>query len=334
MAIRLDPVDVLVVGSGMGGAAFCARLAERAPKLRIACLERGGWVDRQAMPPLRRDWQRATLNDWAASPNMRLKSARPSPSADYAIDDTGSPIKPLMWSGVGGSSINWAAHFPRLHPSDFRTRTLDGVGDDWPFDYFDLEPYYDLNDAAMGVCGLAGDPAYPPKPARPMPPLALGRLGDNGGARLRQAWAGIGGRWTRRSTRWRADGRGACNYCGPCQQGCVNSAKASTDLTYWPKAIAAGVELRPNCIAQRIVSRAAGRPASSIAMRRRRACSSPAVMSWSPATASARRGCCSPPTSTARRSGRNLMFHPGGRCAGHVQGRAGRAGGTDRLRAL
>jgi len=162
MEHRLDPVDVVVVGSGMGGAAFCARLAEKAPKLRIVCLERGGWIDPTAMPPLRCDWQRATLNDWAASPNMRLKSARPSPSADYAIDDSGSPIKPLMWSGVGGSSINWAAHFPRLHPSDFETRTLDGVGDDWPFGYFDLEPYYDLNDTAMGVCGVAGDPAYPP----------------------------------------------------------------------------------------------------------------------------------------------------------------------------
>ena len=60
MALRLDPVDVVVVGSGMGGAAFCARLAERAPKLRIACLERGGWVDRQsaaAAPRLAARWR-------------------------------------------------------------------------------------------------------------------------------------------------------------------------------------------------------------------------------------------------------------------------------------
>jgi choline dehydrogenase-like flavoprotein len=72
---RLAPVDVVVVGAGMGGAAFCARLAEKAPGLRIACLERGGWADPAAMPPLRSDWQRATLNDWATSPNMRLRSA-------------------------------------------------------------------------------------------------------------------------------------------------------------------------------------------------------------------------------------------------------------------
>ncbi|MGH6962116.1 MAG: NAD(P)-binding protein, partial [Dongiaceae bacterium] len=164
MPVRHGPVDVVVVGAGMGGAAFCARLSERAPHLRIVCLERGGWVDTAAMPAWRRDWQRATINEWASSPNLRLQAPTPSPSVDYPIDDSGSPFKPLMWSGVGGSTINWAAHFPRLHPSDFRTGTLDGVGDDWPFGYFDLEPYYDLNDAAMGVSGLAGDPAYPPKP--------------------------------------------------------------------------------------------------------------------------------------------------------------------------
>ena len=164
--IRNDPVDVVVVGAGMAGAAFCRRLSERAPRLRIVCLERGDWVRPGDMPATRRDWQRAGLGAWALSPNARLHSAEPSHSADYPVDDASAAIKPLMWNGVGGSTINWGAHFPRLHPSDFRTRTLDGVGDDWPFTYFDLEPHYDQNDAEMGVCGLAGDPAYPPKPPR------------------------------------------------------------------------------------------------------------------------------------------------------------------------
>ena len=29
----------------------------------------------------------------------------------------------------------YTAHYPRLHPSDFKVRTLDGVADDWPIDY-------------------------------------------------------------------------------------------------------------------------------------------------------------------------------------------------------
>ena len=236
-----------------------------------------------------------------------------------------------MWSGVGGSTINWAAHFPRLHPSDFKTRTLDGVGDDWPFGYFDLEPYYDLNDAAMGVCGLAGDPAYPPKPARAMPPLDLGRLGHTAA----RGFDALGWHW------WPVDaainsvaqeGRGACNYCGPCQQGCVNSAKASVDVTYWPRAIASGVELRPHCIVQQIViegGRATGvvyRDADGreVTPARRH------VVVAGNGIGTARLLLASDLDSPAL--GRNLMFHPGRLCARHVQGRAGRADGTDRLR--
>jgi choline dehydrogenase-like flavoprotein len=249
---RLDPVDVVVVGAGLGGSAFCARLSERAPRLRIACLERGDWVDRSAMPAYRPDWQRAVLGAWAPSPNVRLASEPVSASADYALDDSASPIKPLMWNGVGGSTINWAAHVPRLHPSDFRARTLDGVGDDWPLSYFDLEPYYDLNDEAMGIAGLAGDPAYPPKRSARMPPLPIGRMGELAA----RGFNALGWHW------WPSDaaistvdrhGRAACNNGGPCLIGCPNGAKASADLVYWPVALKNGVELRTRCVAQQII---------------------------------------------------------------------------------
>jgi len=249
---RLDPVDVVVVGAGLGGSAFCARLSERAPHLRIVCLERGDWVDRSAMPAYRQDWQRAALGAWATSPNARLSADPTSPSADYAIDDSASPIKPLMWSGVGGSTINWAAHVPRLHPSDFRTRTLDGVGDDWPFSYFDLEPYYDLNDTAMGIAGLAGDPAYPPKRSPRMPPLPIGRMGELAA----RGFNALGWHW------WPVDAaintvdrerRRACNNAGPCLQGCPIGAKASADLVYWPVAQRNGVTLRTRCVAQQVL---------------------------------------------------------------------------------
>jgi choline dehydrogenase-like flavoprotein len=125
------------------------------------------------------------------------------------------------------------------------------VGDDWPFGYADLEPFYDQNDVETGVSGLAGDPAYPPKPARPMPPIPLGRLG----MAAARGFDSLGWHW------WPVDaavntvaydGRAACNHCGPCLIGCVNRAKSSSDATYWPKAIAKGVDLRPGCIAQNV----------------------------------------------------------------------------------
>ena len=71
----------------------------------------------------------------------------------------------MNFNGVGGWTIMYTAHYPRLHPSDFKVKTLDGVADDWPIDYDTLEPFFAENDRMMGVSGLAGDPAYPPKAA-------------------------------------------------------------------------------------------------------------------------------------------------------------------------
>jgi choline dehydrogenase-like flavoprotein len=121
-------------------------------------------------------------------------------------------------------------------------RSLDGVADDWPIDYATLEPYFDLNDRLMGVAGATGDPAYPPKSPRQTPPVPLDTLGVTiaaGFERLGWHW------WPSDSailTR-EYDGRRACVNCGPCDLGCPTGAKASTDITYWPKALAAGARL-------------------------------------------------------------------------------------------
>ena len=314
-AVKREPVDVVVVGAGFAGAAFSWRLAERAPKLSILCLERGDWPETKRMPAAFRNWQRAGLGSFATSPNLRLQAKEGSLSADYPIDDSESAFKPLMWNGVGGSTVNWAAHFPRLHPSDFATRSLDGVGDDWPFGYFDLEPYYDLNDSIMGVSGLAGDPAYPPKPRRTMPPLALGRLGmtaARGFDRLGWHWWPVDAAINSTDH----DGRPACNHCGPCLIGCINRAKASVDATYWPKAIAGGVRLATGSVVQQVTieaGRATGvtyrdadghdqvQPASTVVV---------AGNGIGTARLLLASGLASPAL------GRNLMFHP----AGYVRG--------------
>jgi hypothetical protein len=57
-------------------------------------------------------------------------------------------------------------------------RTLDGVADDWPLTYTQLEPFFDLNDRMMGIAGITGDPVYPPKSPRQVPPIPLGKLGQ------------------------------------------------------------------------------------------------------------------------------------------------------------
>ena len=60
---RQDPVDVVIIGAGCGGAAFAWQLKRQAPHLKIVCLERGGWSDPQRMPAKTMRWQRAIMED-------------------------------------------------------------------------------------------------------------------------------------------------------------------------------------------------------------------------------------------------------------------------------
>ena len=70
--------------------------------------------------------------------------------------------------------ILYAGDWPRLPPSDFRVRTLDGVADDWPLSYEELEPYYDRIAREVGVVGAGRRPSLS-RGRRPAPPaLPLG----------------------------------------------------------------------------------------------------------------------------------------------------------------
>ncbi|MCP5180665.1 MAG: GMC family oxidoreductase [Pseudomonadales bacterium] len=246
--MALEPVDVVIVGAGASGAAMAWSLAET--RMRIVCLEQGQWPRSSDYPTNGRDWEARALTEYGWNPNFRANAA------DYPVNEKDSPIRIANWNGVGGGTVLYAGHFPRFHPSDFRVRSLDGVAEDWPVDYWTLEPYYELNDRMMGISGLAGDPAYPPKPAV-MKPVPLGRSGT----KLARAFNDLGWHW------WPCDsavatedydGRGRCINLGHCTHGCAQGAKASTDITYWPLAVRAGVEVRTGCRVREIVSRSDG----------------------------------------------------------------------------
>ena len=235
--MSLEPVDVLIVGAGASGAAVAYSLAET--KMRIVCLEQGGWTNPLADPSTGRDWEARAWGDMSISPNRR------GLPADYPVNDSGSPIQVANFNAVGGSTILYAGHYPRFHPSDFRVKSLDGVADDWPIDYDTLSPFYDENDRIMGVSGLEGDPAYPDKPS-PMGPVPLGKSGTLLGKGLNE----LGWHWWPSDTAVATqeyDGRAPCINLGACVSGCAQGAKATTDVTYWPHAVRAGVEVRTHC---------------------------------------------------------------------------------------
>ncbi|MEZ5817189.1 MAG: GMC family oxidoreductase [Hyphomicrobiaceae bacterium] len=237
-----DIVDVLIIGSGASGAAVAWSLADT--RMKILCLEQGDWIKPTDFPSNGRDWEARRFADFDISPNRRCRDT------DYPVNDDNSPMKVANFNGVGGGTVLYTAHFPRMHPSDFRVRTLDGVADDWPVDYWTLEPYFAENDRMMGVAGLSGDPSYPLHHPT-MPPVPLGKTGT----RYAEAMNKLGWHW------WPSDiavatteyeGRARCINLGHCTPGCAQGAKASVDITYWPHALRAGVELRTRCRVQRI----------------------------------------------------------------------------------
>lgn len=250
-ATTLDPVDVLIIGAGASGAAAAWRLS--AAGVDVLCLEQGDWVDHDQAASIEPDWEVRRDREWNPYPNHR------NLAADYPINDSDTPIIPLMYNGVGGSTLHWGACFPRFHPSDFKVKALDGVADDWPLDYPELEPYYDLNDRMMGVSGLSGDPANPPRSPRPLPPISLGR----GAGLMAGAFDRLGWHWwpmdVAVNSQPYGDNRGGCNYCGPCDLGCPQRARASTDVTYWPKALENGARLQTRARVSEIILDAKGR---------------------------------------------------------------------------
>src|SRR6266850_818757 len=157
--------DVLIIGGGLSGSVAALTLAQAG--FKVVVLEQGQWTDLGSYPGASPEFELMERTLWNPNPSIRRNPA------DYPIDVKDSDIHPTMFNGMGGGTILYGAHWIRLHPSDFRVRTLDGVGDDWPISWRDLWPWYDVVDREFGASGLAGDPALPPITEYPMPPLPL-----------------------------------------------------------------------------------------------------------------------------------------------------------------
>jgi choline dehydrogenase-like flavoprotein len=234
-----ERVDMLVVGAGAGGSVLAQRLARRG--WRVAILEAGPFWDPDE------DW----VSDEAGSHRLYWNETRIIGGAD--------PIKlgkNNSGRGVGGSMVHFAGYTPRFHPSDLRTRTLDGVGADWPLTYEELRPHYEELERELPVAGqdwpwgVRHSYPFAPHPISG-PAQLLWRGALKLGIEMRVGPVGI--------VNGTFGNRPHCIYRGYCLQGCKVNAKASPLVTHLPDALAHGVEVRAGCMATRVEVDARGR---------------------------------------------------------------------------
>jgi choline dehydrogenase-like flavoprotein len=116
-----DEVDIVIVGCGAGGGVLTQRLARLG--WRVVCLEAGPFWNPT------HDW----VSDEAGSRHLYWTEPRVISGDDPVPLGSNNSGR-----GVGGSMVHFAGYVPRFHPSDFRTRSSDGVGADWPIAYEQL----------------------------------------------------------------------------------------------------------------------------------------------------------------------------------------------------
>ncbi len=138
--------DVIIIGSGAGGATLAWRLA--ATQKSVLVLERGDYLPREA-----ENW-----NSDAVFVRNRYKTR------EEWLDRRGRKFKPATHYCVGGNTKVYGAALFRLRERDF-TETIheDGISPAWPISYADLAPYYLAAERLYQVHGRRGsDPTEPP----------------------------------------------------------------------------------------------------------------------------------------------------------------------------
>jgi choline dehydrogenase-like flavoprotein len=231
-----ETVDVVIVGAGAAGGVLAKELSEAG--MKVVVLDAGPkW-----------DPQKDFASDELAMKKLGWQETR--------IVDGQNPLSMghnNSGRGIGGGTTHFTGVFLRFHDVDFKAKTIDGVAEDWPIAYEDLEPYYTKIEKEIAVSGPKYFPwgnyhgPYPYPEREPLSPNAY--MFQNGCEKL-----GIESVVTPLAILSAPfEGRPPCINRGFCNQGCMPNAKFSTLIVHIPKAIHAGAEVLPDCMVTKVL---------------------------------------------------------------------------------
>lgn len=242
--------NVIIIGSGAGGAAAAWRLTSEGIKVQI--LEAGPTFDPQAdYNQDKSNWETpfpvkdGSQGKYIVAPLQPLTEETSDirswslMNGKYVQGDVRTSFGYHHVRGFGGSSLHFTGEAHRLNPKSMSLQSEYGIGADWPFQYEELEPYWRIAEKISGVCGPRLEYRQPASDRTLGTPHPLSFASQMLAAGARKIGLTVIENSLAVNSR-PDDDRADCNYCGGCLRGCQRGDKGSVDVTYLRRAMHTG----------------------------------------------------------------------------------------------
>jgi choline dehydrogenase-like flavoprotein len=249
--------DAVIVGSGAGGGMAAYVLSQAG--LKVCLIEAGPMYDPQTNVT-------QFKNPWDSPRRGASTKLRPFGDFDACYHGWDIDGEPYTHTGgtkwhwfrarmIGGRTNHWGRISLRFGPKDFKRRSIDGLGDDWPIGYEDVKPYYDKIDRLIGVFGsnegLENDPdgifLPPPKPR--LHELMIKKAATSIGIPVIPSRLSI-------LTKKINDSRQECIFCGQCSRACsvAYADFSSSSVLIKPAMQTGNIDVVTNAMAREVLT--------------------------------------------------------------------------------